>query len=377
MLIPRTKSVGMAMAVAVAISTLLSCDGGPTGSDGFSPAWRYPSVGLFLGRPGADDERVVIAVLDSVIALSQSTGNPEWKLVPRGVEIQTVDLPLVAGVLYLINNGFVFAYDGVTGSEVWESELPGPGLDFGGSGVEVGQDRVYAARRGGAVYGLQRQTGTVLWQTNVDPQPTRMIEIGDMVCVPSNNLGQGLPQGAITCLDGNTGDVVWRYDVPDVDGNGQRICANGGVSARPTVAGNAMLFGEQCGQLIALDIETGGVIWNLETNSAFDSSVIVDGEIAYVCARAATCFAFRVADGSIVWTANVFGSVVTDPVLSGNDLLVLHIGGTLLRLDKSTGAVLGEVRSTDDGAVLSTAPVLRGGLIFSGGGTFFYGFEAP
>jgi outer membrane protein assembly factor BamB len=349
-------------------------------SDGDSSAtvWKYSSVGLFLGRAGIDDRRVIVAVKDTLIALDQKTGNARWKIVPTGVAISAADLPIRDGIVYFVNNGFAIAVSADTGNDVWRTRLlPAIGTDLYAGAVEVGTSRVYAVKRGGGVYGLDRNTGALLWNRSLVPQPIRMIEVEGMVCVAADDQRLDLPQGAITCLDGATGEIVWRYEVPDFGEDGQRLCHQGGVLARPALAGDLLLFGEGCGQLIALEVDTGRPVWNVQFNTAFDTAVLVAGDEAYACTRAPGCLSLRVSDGSVLWTTPIQGSVVKDPILVGNDLYVLALGGTIHRFERTTGRILNEIRvSGEDGSIL-TAPVYADGMIFSGNPRVFYGIRAP
>ena len=373
----------MAAANALLIAlfiVVIGCDGSPLSSDGSHVLWRYPATGHFFGEPGADDRRVFIAIKDSIIALDQVTGIPQWRKVPTGVFISTAALPVADGVLYVLNGGFVVAYDAQSGAERWRSLLqPVIGVDYGGAAPEVGRTRVYAAKRTtlqGPLYALDRQTGAVLWHRLIRPQPTRAAEVGDLVCVASDDTGVSLPQGAVTCLNGPDGEVIWRFDVPDSLG-GRRICPDGGIPGRPTPIAGLLLFGDQCGQLFGLRLTTGEIEWQRLFNTAFDSEVVVQGDQAYACTRSQTCMAFRVQDGSLMWTAELRGSVLGAPVVVGDALFVTALGGFLYKIDRHTGRILAEVVSEDDDGPLLLRPVFRSGRVFTGGGDWYFGLESP
>jgi outer membrane protein assembly factor BamB len=204
-----------------------------------------------------------------------------------------------------------------------------------------------------------------------------MVEIGELLCVASDDTELNLPQGAVTCLSVSSGDIVWRFDVPD-SVNGQRLCQDGGVSARPTVAGDLLLFGDQCGQLFALDVESGDVIWSERFATAFDADIIVAADVAYACTRSSFCLAFRIADGAVLWTAGLLGSAFQPPIMVDTVLYVVDIGGNLYKIDRLTGQILATIRSSENtGEFFFSRPVYRDGRIFTGGGDWFYALEAP
>lgn len=358
-----------------------ACQDGPTFPNGSHILWRYRAIGHFFGEPSADAERVFIAVHDSVIALSHQTGRAVWKSVPTGVFISTAAIPVADGVLFVLNGGFVIAYDAASGSDRWRTLLqPVIGIDYGGAAVEIGRDQVYAAKRTtgqGPVYALDRQTGSIRWHQLISPQPTRIAEVGDLVCVASDDTSINLPQGAVTCLSASDGEAIWRFEVPD-SLNGQRACSDGGVPGRPTPAGSLLIFGDQCGLLFALELATGNVVWQRFIDTAFDSEVIVVGEIGYACTRRSFCMAFRVADGSLVWTTpHLRGSVLDAPIIVDDALYAVALGGFLYKIDRASGHIIAEVSSNEEDGFFLLRPTYEAGRIFTGGGDWFYGLEAP
>lgn len=373
------------LACLVLATVAVGCEGGPLGFDGNGgeALWRYRSIGLFNGRPGVDGERVFIAVHDTVIALDQETGRAVWKAVPSGVFIAATTLQPEDGVLYVSNNGHLFAYDAATGVEHWRTLLT-PAVGRDGPAIEVGASQVYVGKltnsMSGPVYAVDRASGAVVWQTFVEPEPEQIVEVGNLVCVASEDRGFGLPQGAVSCLSAADGSLVWRFEVPDFE-DGQRLCEDGGVDGRPAVVGDRLVFGEECGQLFALDLATGEVLWRQRFNTPFDTDIVVDNEKGYACTRLPACFAFRLEDGGVVWSTPLGGSIEVPPIIISDNLLVLALVGFLSKIDLMTGVVKRtiEARTEENGdeGFFFLKPVHHDGRIFSGGGDFFFAIRAP
>lgn len=352
------------------------CDSTPTDTAGFNPIWRYPALGLFLGAPSVDDERVFLMIRDSLIALDQQTGSRVWARSPSGQPNSTMSIPIVDGVIYVASGEFIVAYEAATGAERWRTRLlPQFGLADPGSGVEVGEEQVYAGTFGG-VYALDRQSGAILWHTRLNPLPKQIRAAGQLACVGQNASGLEQPQGAITCLSIQDGGVVWRFELPQIV-EGQRTCADGGVPGKPTAAEGLLLFGDECGQLFALDLDTGSVVWRRFFETAFDSEILTNGQNGYTCARSDRfCYSFTLADGTVIWRTQGTSGFVEPPTLDRGSLYAVDLGGVLYRLDASSGAVIWKVSSHDANGSLLSRPAVRDGIVFSGGGDWFYALHS-
>ena len=168
-----------------------------------------------------------------VIALDKNTGKTVWKT-NRSVDFKDLDAegkpqkegdlrkgfttPLIAsfgGAPILIDPGSraFYAYDPLTGKELWRTEdyknhsvavrvSVGNGLIYACTGM--GKASVWAIRPGG--HGVVTDTH-VVWKAprNVPTMPSPIV-IGDLLFMVSDN-------GIITCLDAKTGAVVWEQKV--------------------------------------------------------------------------------------------------------------------------------------------------------------------
>ncbi|NWF85752.1 MAG: PQQ-binding-like beta-propeller repeat protein, partial [Bryobacteraceae bacterium] len=76
-----------------------------------------------------------------------------------------------------------------------------------------------------------------------------------------------------------------------------------GIDSSPAIAGGAVYFGTQEGELVSLDFETGKLRWKYKANEGIgESSPAVSGGLVFVGDLAGVVHAVRAADGKGVWT---------------------------------------------------------------------------
>lgn len=270
--------------------------------------------GLAVFTEGSGDEAAAVAV-------SLDDGEEAWRAsidgtAPGGVTVAD-------GSAYLgTNGGTVYALDVEDGDERWtagtgerESEAGGPEdvgstpAVSGGAVVVTAEDR---AERTGAVYALDSTSGERRWlfrpEGNVAGFSSPSIS-GDAVVVGGgdarahaldlqdgaelwtararapfgNRHVPAAPEGEVLVadvlghvyrLDPGTGEQRWMFRVPG-------FFTGGSV----TLSGGAVLAGDDGGQVSALDLQRGVLVWKRTVGRRPVGAIPVDGERAYVAAR--------------------------------------------------------------------------------------------
>jgi outer membrane protein assembly factor BamB len=182
----------------------------------------------------------------------------QWQAPMEGVGSigNAATTPLVMGDRVIVQtlDSTVRVLDRETGDVVWDVPVDG-GATIGPNGVAVGWGRVYAPKGMKEVFALDLETGDELWSTEIVDTPTTGIDIQPQVVdglvlvstVPVSLAAQytGGDRGVLVALDAESGEVVWEFD---------------------TVLGDD-LWGEP-------EINSGGGAW-------FPPAVDVDEEIVY------------------------------------------------------------------------------------------------
>ncbi len=160
-------------------------------------------------------------------------------------------------------SGDFWGLDPVTGDIVWRTKV-GPGSVFAG-GLQWGS----------ATDGVRIYAGANTAMDNFfQPKPWTLQGEG--------NNGETISHGFWSALDGGTGEILWQ--VPDLNMSGdvgRMSVANGVVFAgslgTPLAAGGA----ETDPTMVALDAETGDVLWSFVSGGSVISGAAIVGGMMY------------------------------------------------------------------------------------------------
>lgn len=148
----------------------------------------------------------------------------------------------------------------------------------------------------------------------------------------------------VFAVDTRTGREKWHYD-------GEPTVTNFFGMGTPAVSGDLVIVPMTNGRINAFDRATGvlvwtEILWSKRTyNQIMDiphitASPVVDGDTVYLVGNAGKSGAWRVADGTNIWTAPIGGRET--PAISGNALFLMTNTNRLVALNKKTGRVFWE-----------------------------------
>jgi outer membrane protein assembly factor BamB len=228
--------------------------------------------------------------------------------------------------------------------KLWSAKL-GAGAEFLRVNLQPAGDgnRIYAASRDGKVSAFQPETGKRDWQTELGTELTAGPGVGEgLVAV-------GTADGLIIVLDAKTGTERWRADMKGetlavpvmagdlvivvtidnrlhalraLDGNERwvveqstpRLTMRG--SATPVVAGNSVIAGFDNGRLLAVDLDTGNIVWDamlvppsgrsdLERLSDIDGRISIVGQDVYASGYQGQIAAMAAESGQLLWAREI------------------------------------------------------------------------
>jgi outer membrane protein assembly factor BamB len=223
------------------------------------------------------------------------SGEPKrlWKQsLGTGVSTATV----VGGHLFTMGNerdfDFIYCLDTATGKEIWKHKfrLPVDAKNFEGG-----------------------------------PRSTPTYEGGKIYTVSHS--------GDVWCLDAASGKPLWNKHLME-DFKGRR--PSWGYAGSPTIEGGSVLLdaGGERASTIALDKQTGALVWKSGSEEAGYGSVVVgtiDGQRTAVVFKAKAVVGLSVKDGRELWTApwkTSYDVNATTPVIIGNQVLITSGYGT-------------------------------------------------
>jgi outer membrane protein assembly factor BamB len=209
--------------------------------------------------------------------------------------------------------GRVEAFDRFSGKRLWRAQLPreNGGLfsgfnfldrtdhSFISGGVGVGGGYVFLGSTNGEVIAFSAADGSEVWRAGVD---------GEVLAPPASGEGLVFVQtidGSLMALEIDTGEVRWELDnqVPILTLRG---------TATPVYDGGVVYAGLANGNLLAVRAENGEPIWEhrvmlpegrseLDRMVDVDSTPLVDGPMIYVVSYQGNVRGVRRQDGNPLW----------------------------------------------------------------------------
>jgi len=278
---------------------------------------------LFGGGVASDGSRVYATNgLGHVAALSAANGAVAWSVQPAG---PLRGAPTIDGdTLYVMTqDNQIFSLSTADGSTKWSNaaalEIAGV---FGSGAPAVARGTVVAGFSSGELNAYRYENGRMVWQDALSRTSisTGVAALSDIDASPvivdgfAYALGQG---GRMVALDLNSGQRVWELNMAGI--------------ATPWVAGDWLFAVNDRAQLVAVQRMTGKIRWLTEL-PRWQNAKKKAGPIYYV-----------------------------GPVLAGDRLIVASSDGALINVDPATGAVQSQ-SSLRSGVRFQ--PVVAGGTLY-------------
>ena len=269
---------------------------GPSGA----PVWNSPTIDakrntLYVGT-GENYSSPASNSSDSVIAMDLDTGKIKWirQLIPNDAWNMACALPVAS---------------------VNCPKEKGKDLDVGASPIlalgQGGNDIILVGQKSADVWGLNPDTGEVLWNNKIGkggalggvhwgmafdgeklyvPNSDYILDIPGLIPVDPDNTNPKEPN--LSALDINTGKTIWRVDMEPICD--KREECSPGLSAAITTIPGVVFSGALDGHLRAFSTEDGKIIWDVDTTVPVtatngdeahggsidaDGPVIVDGQL--------------------------------------------------------------------------------------------------
>lgn len=217
-----------------------------------------------LGKPPCVPENIHF---DSILALNKATGKIVWSR-----RLETADAWTVACLFGLPIN----------------CPIPtGPDFDFAQAPIIFGKDHLIIGQKSGVVWGLNRLTGQVRWNTTVDlggvlggfmwgsslatdknGVKTWIGASANSEFKPTHIHGQPFNGSSIVGINPYTGKIKWRTAIP------LPSHSYGAVSSSNEVA-FASAF--QSGVMSAYSVEDGRILWSYKTNATLHGGPAISG----------------------------------------------------------------------------------------------------
>lgn len=204
-------------------------------------------------------------------------------------------------IAFDLDSGKIIWKQQITANDAWnmacegenQANCPvedGPDYDFGAATIlatnKSGKDILLAGQKSGEVFGLNPDTGEILWRNKLGRGGIQggvhfgMAVSADILFVPISDFEggdrwPGVPRPGMYAVDISSGKLLWS--TPASDQCNEREFCQPGISAAATAIPGAVLAGAMDGHLRAYDSLTGEIIWDFDTAVEFTT---VSGERA-------------------------------------------------------------------------------------------------
>jgi eukaryotic-like serine/threonine-protein kinase len=226
--------------------------------------------------------------------------------------------------------------------------------------IVIYKSMVYISTNYGTMYALDGMTGQEIWSVTNG-------KFNDGT--PSVNYGT-----VFTCavdglyaLDQKTGVQKWKYPITAVYTNTQ-------YAPSPVVSNNVVYFSAWDGFVYALNAADGSLKWKTASTNgnAFYANVTLNNNLLYAGCADKKLYALNIANGTIAWTFLTGDVIYTNPLIVNNNVFTKGLNGSQYLLNGLTGTVIWSAGA--DG--MHASATYDNGIIYTGGGTKAFGFDA-
>jgi outer membrane protein assembly factor BamB len=315
-------------------------------------AGRY---GRIVAQPVVADGRVyAMDALDVVSAYDASSGKQLWRMdpQPKDARDQTYGGGIaVANDRVFVTTGYgrVLALDAASGKQIWSQAFGAP---LHGAPT-VAEGRVFAITVENQLQVLAADDGRTLWTHSGIPEPASLLGAaspaveGDIVIVPYTS-------GELFALRVENGRVLWSDNLATAQPLGA-LNSIADVRGQPVIDRDRVFAVSQSGLMVAIDLRTGDRVWEQEVGSTH--APWVAGDFVYVLNNDNEVICLTRADGKVRWVRELprwndekkkrDPIRWTGPVLAGDRLIVISSVGEALSVSPYTGEPLGRMEFPD------------------------------
>lgn len=259
--------------------------------------------------------------------------------------------------------GFAAALDAATGEEKWRFEVGAPVR----TPPTAHRDAVYFVSNVNEVFALEVASGAKQWSFQSFEEQARILSAaspaaaGDLVIAPFSS-------GEVVAFLAGGGRPVWN-DTLTKNANLTSLSQLNDIAGSPVIDRGLVYVVSHAGRFVAIDIRTGGRVW--EAPIASLQMPWVAGDYIYVVSVDAELVCLNREDGAVVWLSQLprfvkpkkrKGRIAwSGPVAVGDHLVLVSTEGDLVKVSPQDGKILKTVE-VDDGSVVS--PIVADEKIF-------------
>ncbi|MGF1725077.1 outer membrane protein assembly factor BamB [Photobacterium nomapromontoriensis] len=255
-------------------------------------------------------------------------------------------------------DGVVKALDPETGTVIWEQDLE---TDFSArlaGGITLSYGKVFIGSENAEVIALDEETGALSWRAAVEGEVLSKPLVDEGLVIVNTS------RGILQALDANTGDSKWQLgsEVPTLTlrGDSSPVSISGGV-----------FWGQANGRLAGAIMGNGQLLWQQPIASPkgateidrlvdVDASPVIAGDRLYAIGYNGNLVSIDLRTGQPAWKRSY--SSATDFVIEGNQLFLITDQDHIVAVDPRSGTELWSNNALEH-RLLSAPAIIDGYLV--------------
>ncbi|NBC47254.1 MAG: outer membrane protein assembly factor BamB [Gammaproteobacteria bacterium] len=306
-------------------------------------------------RPAVTSNRVYAADASGrIAALDRTDGRRLWERktdIPFSGGPDVRDDQLVVGS----SDGEVLLLSARDGSQRWRAQLDSEVLSV----PRFIGDLVVVHTIDDTVYGLEISDGSERWRYGYQA-PILTLRGSSSPAAGPDGIIVGVSNGRLVYLDPEQGAPIWEVIVSAPSGRSEleRIAD---IDTDPVIVGNQVYVASYNGDLAAIDIASGTVLWRRELSA--HAGLAADEAGLYITDSHDNLWAASPTDGAGRWKQDaLLNRNLTAPALVGDALVVGDLEGYVHWISRRDGRLIGRERVTK--AAAASTPVVSGNTVY-------------
>jgi len=297
------------------------------------------------------DNKFIFVDLDGYItALNIDNGRKLWAFSVAANDQQGDGQILLSGglakgkglILFGTREGEVITLSLDDGTEHWRawvsSEIIAPPV--------IVDDTVVVHANDGRIFGLNAADGKRLWVYE-STVPALSLRGNSMPVISEGQVIVGLANGRVVALSLREGEVIWEavVTVPEGRSELERIVD---IDGTPVIRDGVVYVAAYHGQVAAISVATGRVLWMREMSSYH--GVVVDKDQVYVADDQDKLWALDRHSGAVIWRQEALAKrEITTPILYKDMVFVADAAGYVHWISKISGDVVARYELSEIG----------------------------
>jgi len=310
--------------------------------------------------PAVSGGRVYVAdARGRVAALDANSGRVLWE---RETRLAFSGGPDLDGDRLILGSsgGEVVTLSAANGAELWRAQLESEVISVPRAS---GEGKIIVHTLDDSIYGLDAANGAELWRLTY-PAPVLTLRGSSSPAITPKGVVVGLSGGKLVKIDPADGTPLWEVTVTPPRGRSE-LARISDIDADPVVVGTLILVGTYNGDLAAVDLDGGAILWRRQLSSY--AGLAANETDLFVTDSDDRIWGADPVNGAGRWKQErLLHRQLTAPALVGNLIAVGDLDGYIHLIAQSDGRLVGRARVAKKGAITARPVAVQGRLYVYG-----------